>query len=477
MLNAVSEMDNKKILLQVLKRLGLEIPGFFFLLSLVEFLVYDSLSGWMGSLPLPFPHPYWIGILVFALMYGLIPGLVSGVAAAGLLVYFSPIQFGANPLHWGEKSILPALFVIVGALIGVISMFHKNRTQDLEEENSKLNDQIKQLNLITGRLTRSNLNLEKKIVFRLETFQSVYEIAEKLNKLHLDQLYDAIPQLVSKYFKAQSCSFFLLETDGSLALKSEHGWSEDQQYPRVYESKSALIETLFQLDESAVITMETLMDLKVDAFFAVALITPDKKPLGMIKIESIDFLNVTEDNLRFLSMLSKWFMQSIVNGIRYAEKEKESTFEPGTGLIREEAYWFLVKKMVASAVRHKYEIVLLCLTLDFPISVGTIQKNILINKMGNILKNVCRIDDEVGIADVERPYSFLLMMPYTTKHQAEVVIEKVTKSVQDNLQNSYSYMGDNSFLFWEILSLEDGTLFLSEMVQLMIFDPILAGKR
>ncbi len=473
--STVPEPGIKKRIPKYLKRFGLEIPAFFVLISLLEYSIFDTLTGWSIKTSTVFPHPYWIGILVFALMYGLTSGIITGIVAASLLIGFSPVDFGPNPLSWGEITLLPLFFVFFGALIGIISRFRKNRLYDLEFENHNLNNQIKDLNQVTGRLTRTNLNLEKKIVFRLETFQSVYEIAEKLNKLHLDQLYEAIPQLVSKYFKAQRCSFYLLEPDGNLTLKSSFGWTRENEHRRVYDADSELIETLSSLEESAVITMETLMELKIDAFFAVALITQERKLLGMIKIESIDFLNVTDDNLRFLSMLSKWFMQSIVNGLRYAEKEKESTFEPGTGLIREEAFWFIVKKAVASAVRHKYEIVLLNLTLKFPDTVGTVEKNLLIKKMGTILKNVCRIDDEVGIADVGRPYSFMLMMPYTSEQQADVVIDKVTGSVKENLYSTYSYVGKVEFLTWEILSLDDGTLFLSETVQHMIFDPILAG--
>jgi hypothetical protein len=458
------------------RRFFIEIPAFFIGISILEVAIFGSLTAWIGRPPSLAPHPYWIGILLFALIYGFAEGLIAGIIAVSLLVIYSPLQFGWNPLAWGEVSVLPMFFILVGLLVGVFSWQQKARLTVKDTAQRKLIEEVSHLHQITDQLTRSNLNLEKKIVFRLETFQSVYEIAEKLNKLHLDQLYGTIPQLVAKYFNAEQCSLFLIEPDGSLMLKSTHGWIGGDDYPALYDSNSELVAKLNSFEEIIVLSPESLQKMQVDACFAVALVTQEKKLLGLIKIENIEFLKISQDNIRFLSLLSKWFVQSIINGLRYAEKEKESTFDPRTGLVREDTFWFMVKKIVASAVRHKYETVLMNVSIVFPNSVGSIEKNMLINRIGEILKRTCRIDDEVGIADIDRPYNFMLMMPYTNKDQAKVVLKKASQTITEQLSTAYPYAREPDFLFWEVLSLGDGSLFLSETVQKMIFDPILAGK-
>ncbi|MBU3918193.1 hypothetical protein KKA14_21900, partial [bacterium] len=207
-----------------------------------------------------------------------------------------------------------------------------------------------------------------------------------------------------------------------------------------------------------------------DAFFVVPLITDEKNLLGMIKVEEIDFLNVTQDNIRFLSLLGKWIMQSIVNGLRYAERERQSTFEPQTGLVRETAFWFRTKKIIASAVRHKHEVVLLLLTLNIGKEVVSLEKNIFINKIGNTIREVCRFDDEIGIADIEMPYNFMLIMPFTNKEQAGVVLNKIINLLK-GVSTEHLQIKKEELFSWKVLSLEDGSLFLSEIVQDRIFNP------
>lgn len=470
------ELSKKNIVPHRYRRFLFEVPAYFIGVTLAELAIYDSYNAWIGSPLATILHPYWIGIILFALIYGLAESLTASAIASGMYILFSPIKYNWNPLLWQGAETLPLYFMLTGSLLGVFSLQRKTQLVEKELINLKLKEEVAQLHQITDQLTRSNLNLEKKIVFRLETFQSVYEIAEKLNKLHLDQLYEAIPQLVAKYCEAEQCSLYLLGEDGSLTLKSNHGWTGMDLFPVRFDSTSELVEKLHGFKETVVLSPESLQKMRVDAYFVVALIPPERKPLGIIKIESIELLKVSQESLKFLSQLSKWFIQSIINGLRYAERERESTFDPRTGLVREDTFWFMVKKIVAGAVRHKYETVLLLVQIVFPDSIGSIEKNMLISRIGGILKRTCRIDDEVGIADSNRSYSFMLMMPHTNEDQARVVITKVYQTISEQLSAVYSFVEEPDFLIWEVLSLGNGSLFLSETVQKMIFDPILAGK-
>lgn len=459
----------------LLKRLILEIPGFFLLITLAEYILFDSLRAWVIPTEFGYPHPYWIGILLFSIVYGLREGLVASIAAAALYMAFSPFEYNWNPFEWSSTAVFPMLFILVGVLVGLSSTSYKESLGSLIRKNVKLKEQLEEADALATRLNRQNLDLERKIVFRLETFQSVYDIAEKLNRLNLEQLYDVIPQLVGKYVKAEQCSFFLVETDGSLKLKSTFGWSDPPVYPVAYSSDSKLLQRFNTFDETKVLAMEAVKELGLEGFFISALISPERKLLGMIKLESIKFLDVSPDNVRFLSMLSKWITQSILNGLRYAEQEKQSAFEPGTGLVREETFWFLVKRNVASAVRHKHDSTLMLLRLNFPEEVLPVEKNILIAHIGKIIRDICRIDDEVGIADLDRSYSFMFLLPYTTTEKACHVKSKTTEVLTRQLGEKHPYAGDPSFYSWEVLSLEDGSLFLSEVVQNRIFDPLSTG--
>ena len=463
---------NRRGVYPLLRRSLIEIPLFFLIILYVENSLFGSINGWYLSVDPPFPHPYWIGILLFSFVYGAWEGFLTGIIAAALVVNLSPVSFGWNPLEWGVNAILPCSFVMVGSLFGVIQHLNSEKSREMYVENNSLVNQIVELDQTTTRLTKSNLNLEKKIVFRLETFQSVYNIAERLNNLRLSELFQTVPELIVKYVKAKQCSFYLAEPDGSLTLKSYLGWPDTTTRPTRYGAERPLLMGIREIKETTVIEPEEIEALEIDAYFLVVLVTMEKNLLGILKIEEIDFIDVTRDNINFLSLLGKWITQSIVNGIRYAESERMTAFEPETGLVKEASFWFRVTKIVASSVRHKNEMVLLLLKLSFPEDIVSFEKNSILNTVGVIIKKVCRVDDEIGIADQGKPYHFMLVMPFTNNEQAERVMEKINDQIKKSVPIAHSKGREQNFFDWTVLALEDGSLFLSELVQDKIFNPI-----
>lgn len=393
-----------------------------------------------------------------------------GFLSAGLYIFFSNSSPSWNPLEWGTYGILPFSFIFSGILIGIVHSRYNNTVSSLKRKNGSLKNKVFQLDKTNQKLVETNLKFEKKIVFGQQTFHTVYRIAEKLNSFQLDELYQNIPELVSRHLKARKCSFFLKRPDNSIVLKSLHGWEHSDEFPARYTHDDTLYFTLTDLNQTTVLGPRQIKALGIDGYFIVALITPEKNLFGMIKIEAIDFINVSEESIRFLQMLSNWIMQSIYNGLRFAEKEKSSAYEPGTGLAREASFWGRAQKVIASAVRHKFEVVLMMMKLNLPDDMDSSEKNTLISQMGVIINEVCRVDDELGIAELDSPYHFMILLAHTNKQQSCFVAEKIESKISNSILSAYNK--DKNLYDWEILSFDDGTLFLSDIVQENVFNPL-----
>ena len=451
-------------------RFFIEIPCFFLLNLGLEYYLHNEIQAWYGITSIGYPHPYWIGIGLFSTIYGVKEGGIVGVLSAGIYIYFSKIFPSWNPLEWNEYGILPFAFIILGILLGIVHDSYLEKINILENKTSDLTGKIFKFNELNQKLVATNLNLEKKIVFSQQTFHTIYDIADKLNNFQLEELYQNIPKIISKHFKSKKCSFYLKQADNSITLKSQVGWESMRQFSSSYTHDDTLYFTLTDLSQTTVLEPKELKQLGVDAFFIIALVTPEKNLFGMIKVEEIDFINVSEDNILFVRMLSNWIMQSIYNGLRFAEKDKSSTFEPRTGLTREASFWARSQKVIASAVRHKFEVVLLLMKLNFPESMDSSDKNILINQMGIIINAVCRVDDEVGIAELESSYHFMIILAHTNKSQSSFVTQKIEEKISNSLLSTYNK--DHSLYSWETLSFDDGTIFLSDIVQEKVFNPL-----
>lgn len=455
-------------------RFFIEIPCFFILNFGMELYLYGKIQAWYGIGSPEIPHPYWIGILIFSVIYGVKEGAVVGGLSAILYLYYSDIVTAWNPLEFGTAGILPFSFIFTGVLLGIIHDNYSHQINFIKQESIGLKNKISEFFTLNEKLVSTNLKLEKKIVFSQQTFNTIYDIAEKLNNFHLTELYRNIPSLISQQFKASKCSFYLMRPDNSITLKSQVGWENPEEFSTRYKHDNTLYYTLKDFEKTTVMEPKEVKQIGVDAFFIIALVTPEKNLFGMIKIEEINFLTVSEDSIQFMSMLSQWIMQSIYNGLRFTENEKSASFEPVTGLTREATFWTRTQKVIAAAVRHKFEVVLLLMTLQFSEDMDTGERNTLINHMGIIINEVCRVDDEVGIADLDSSYHFMILLAHTNTSQCSFVTQKIEEKISNSELNIYNR--DQTLYNWEVLSFNDGTLFLSDIVQLKVFNPLNSVK-
>lgn len=445
----------------------IEIPVFFLINLAMEHSLFGKLSAWHSITEYHIPHPYWLGIVLFGFVYGVVEGTYTGAIAAFLVVFLSPDSYGWNPMEWGVAAVLPVSFFIAGTLVGIVQALFLHNSNLLSVEKKDLTQQVATLDSLVKSLTKTNLEMEKRIVSRWETFQTLYEIAEKLTNLELVEILHTIPEMIAKYSHATMCSFFLFENYGDLRLKSSYGWPSRTHFSKEISLTEPVAILMLEQKKTTVIEPLQLEQQGIDAFFILVLMDPEGNPLGIIRIEEIDFLAINPDTKELLSVLANWMAQAIYNGIRYTESESSSLVDSKTKLIKETLFWSRTQKIITTAVRQTYDVSMMLLYIDFTSELEEEVKSAWLFDIAQEIKGIYRSDDEFSIADADSPYQFLLMCPFCNKEAALPLIKKINLALLD-LQPKIEE--ENLFFCfeWDLFSLRDGSLFLSEKARIKL---------
>ena len=442
----------------------IEIPVFYLLNFGLEHLFFGHISGWYSLAEAHIPHPYWLGIILFGLVYGFFEGVLTGSFAALIVIYFFPGYPHWNPLEWGTLAILPISFITVGAFVGTIQVTFIEKIIALSKEKQKLTSQVNSLDSLVSNLTETNLDLEKRIVTRWETFNTLYEIAEKLTNLQLSEILEAVPEIIASFSQATICSLYLYEKqDVSLHLKSTFGWPSRTYKTNLLTTDSPEISLLLGQTKTRVIEPLELENLGIDGYFILALVDEEGDTLGMITIDEISYSSLTPDTRELLVVLSNWISNSISNGLRFVESEKSSFIDHQTKLIKEKLLWSRAQKVVTTAVRQNHDVTLLMLYIEYPPEATQEEKDTWTFEIAQTVKKICRSDDELSVAEEESPYQFLLMFPFCDKQNAMKLIRLINLALLDLMP---AIEEDNIYFcfYWDLFSLKDGSLFLGEKI-------------
>ncbi|MBX7148614.1 hypothetical protein K1X76_05965 [bacterium] len=213
-----------------------EIFFFYFLIIVVNFTFFRAYPGFLDI----HPHPFWLGILLFGFRYGLVAGSLSGFVSTfsylGLIWFFGERYVFEDVTFY----ILPALFIILGTLIGLgvnryifIIANQKKSMQDLGQEIINLSREVEAQKAISR-------DLEKKIVSRFTTMVTLYEGARRLDANDLDELTAGIVDFFAKALNLEAASLYM-RTDTGWVLRARYGWENPNQFPAAYGANEGLV--------------------------------------------------------------------------------------------------------------------------------------------------------------------------------------------------------------------------------------------
>ncbi|MGK0290634.1 MAG: hypothetical protein ACI86H_002093, partial [bacterium] len=339
--------------------------------------------------------------------------------------------------------------------------------------------------LFNSQMIATNLRLERKIVSRYDTFHSLYDISQKLTRLHLEEIYQSIPEIIGKYFGSEKASFYKFEDRNMLVLKNSIGWKDNHEFEEKFDLIHMLTLNIRFLKEVTVLGPVELEELNIPAYFVVALVSKsDHELFGMIKIEKTSVIDIIPSNIKLLSLLGNWIVEAIENSRKYAESQALARVDAITGLVHEEAFWEDMQRAVTSALRNKYDVVLIFFYLTILDTYeeddeeeeetetsswfsdeeddDRSKEDILYQEIAELLKEQGRSDDGVAIGLPTSPYQFMLLLPFTSMELAEIPLERIHHKMK-KVDELYA---EKTPFRYEIkaVSLLDGSMFLDPII-------------
>jgi hypothetical protein len=276
------------------------------------------------------PHPYVIVVCLMALRYGLREGLLAAGQAVGWLLAIGGVQWlapGPSPVL--TQAFLWDVMVLagVGLLLGHLADGHLTQEAKLQGQTTQLEKELGSTREQVGVLEEANRELVKRVTSETQTIGSLYQMAEKLSVLELEDLYPGVLHLVAEYSGAEKCTLYLIEGD-RLVAAGHRGWdgspAERPSIPLEDRVMGKVIRERLTL---------SLRDLAIEGMpppdqwvMSTPIIDPEgDRAIGALVVEQLPFRRLNRSNVRVFSVIGKWAGMALRQAATFSTAVTEKT--------------------------------------------------------------------------------------------------------------------------------------------------------
>lgn len=326
-----------------------EIPVFYLLLFGIERAFLPGRPAFLGIEP----HPFWLGVLVFGLRYGLPAGVCAGLTGAGLFLAESWTLGDRFRFEDADFYLLPGLFTAVGAVLGATTDRLRRRAREHREEADSLRRRVEELVSEIGVLKGAARAVEQQVVSQMSTLVTTYEGARRLGTLERKALLEGILEFFSAALKAEKAAVHLLKKD-RWVLFAQRGWREEDRYPRELEFSRGVIgkagseNRVASLRDWKTAEPEKAWEARgnADAVMAAPLRTDDGRVIGVFSVQDLPLLKFNSAGVNLLTLLADWAETAISKSLYFEELRSK--------LIQDEVYGVYNEKYFQSRSRQEF---------------------------------------------------------------------------------------------------------------------------
>lgn len=387
----------------------LEVFVFFVVLSGANHLLFPEIPNFMGV----DPSPYWAGVLLFGFRYGVAGGFVAGMAAAVLYLLTTWLFLERYLFEDAVFYIRPALFVIIGTVIGLGVRRYRQNIQDLEEQAAHKETQSQRLQDEFKVAKEVNAGLEKRIVTRMSTLITLYQGALALSNDDINELYPAILEFVAKTLDASEVALYLRVSDG-WQLQQSIGWQEYHRRPSFLKTNEGI--TGLAGTRNKIVSVRDFVgtaeinNIFTDSLLAGPIHGSKNDVVAVISIQNMSFLNFNSATISLFNFLLDWVSRSVSHAQYVADLQAKEIVDPKYQVY---SYPYFLSRAEQELTRSK--------TYYLPLSVGlvgvsglaTLSKGLqenLLTILAELLRYSCRDMDVIArCGSPETPFAFLLI--------------------------------------------------------------------
>jgi polysaccharide biosynthesis protein PelD len=275
------------------------------------------------------PHPFWIAVLLASSYYGLREGLFAATvcAVAVYLGNLGPQLAGEGGYAWLFRLVRePLLWLVAAIVLGEIRDALRRHTQALREEVAIAQDRTDGLVKACDRLMRQKEGLETRIADQALTVHAMYRASRAIERDGVGEVLTGVNELVRASLSPKKFSLYLLNGNRLEAAVSE-GWSRHDRYARIIDPSTPLFEAVVASRRTLVaVSPDDEPLLRDEGLLAGPIMnTEDHTVVGMLKIEAMDFLDLTASSVQNFKILCEWISAAITQAQRLERTRRPST--------------------------------------------------------------------------------------------------------------------------------------------------------
>ncbi len=315
----------------------------------------------------------WLPIILISSRYGTAPAVFVSVICGGY--YFMSVSlenffYGKFEFAFEDKVTL-FVFLAVGVFLGqMYDRFH-SRLGKLLHEHQTVKRQLENLRLHLRSLETANQKLEKRIVSRYTTLNSLYEMARYLESLSEQHLFRGIIELVRRFLQADRICVYILEGGEGIRLAESLGYSEADSGNLVARvSRNPLIRAAFEGDHVLSFRDGFEDQARKKEGFEVLLAAPirllhSRRTIGVLTVDRLPFLALNSGNIRILGMIADWAARALEKSKTFSNlSSREPLFDKTSGVYSQAYFEVRIVQEISRAMRYRLPLSLLTLRIN-----------------------------------------------------------------------------------------------------------------
>jgi len=313
-------------------------------------------------------HPYLFVILLMACRYGTVAGVFSAIAGCLIMVAWARPDLSVGVGEGVKPAMIQMLaFVLSGVVFGLLRSKYMQKEIEMQDSLEKTSGNVTCLENENEMLFQITTELERKILTDIQSFANLYTISQDLEKLNREEICLNVPRIVAEHLDAERCSIYMHE-ESELVLYGSYGWPGQHNYRARISFDNSMIGMAFR--ERRLLSIRHFLESKSDvenlgeSILCAPLVDDNNHVLGVINIESMPFLRMTNDSMTIFSVLAQWVSKALVHAT-YVESVQAHTITDHRLEIYNRSY--LEGRLVEEFVRVKqsyqpFTLLMLCLT-------------------------------------------------------------------------------------------------------------------
>lgn len=405
-----------------------EIPLFYLFLFVLERVYFPEFTSFRGVEP----HPYWLGIGLFALRYGAGPGLLAGILSSAF--YLGGLWRGGDRYLFEDFDfyILPGLFLAVGAAVGSSMEGFKRAIQQRDQELADNKTRLRALADEVEIERKAHRALEQHVVSQMSSLVTLYSGAKGLGSLDPQLLLDGILDFFTQALKAKRTALYTKEGE-IWVLHSHRGWTDGRLPAEKFGFAEGLVGRAGS--ENKVVSLrdysfESPGRPGLDAVMAGPLRRGDGSVAAVFCVAELPLLRFNSATINLLTLLLDWAQEAMAKCHYFEELKSKSIMDEVLNVYNERYFWSRARQEFGRSKAYSLPFSILLVTLEGQNELPKTQEVNALRILSRLLNETCRgIDIVAKFTEPGIPFA-VLMITATAERARERLKNSILKAFE-----------------------------------------------